>query len=324
MSTSPKPVRQGAMQENTKDVPRYGIPVRARSKISQTSRTRTVTPNPREVNRHTPMTMKTLFFALPAISPLVVLGWTPAPPPHLARHRRSAADAVVMMNSNMLSDIGDMLTGGKLVPQKSLPYGKSLTKDVTEKRRRTFAIQERLVSWTGEDFDVHDLDTNRPYVTVKGAMLHLPGKDKMRIVSNKSGQELAVLERKLLASKPTYDIYRGGSSEKIGWIEKAALSLTDTFDFHAQAEQGGLGPFKPPPAYKFEGDFLSRRFVVKNAKGEVVAKVSKDRLVEFDAFDHYQVQVAPGMDPVLVIACACTIDEEFDEEHKKKKQIGRE
>lgn len=36
---------------------------------------------------------------------------------------------------------------------------------------------------------------------------------------------------------------------------------------------------------------------------------------------------APGMDPALVIACACAIDEEFDEEHKerdeKQKARGR-
>ena len=59
---------------------------------------------------------------------------------------------------------------------------------------------------------------------------------------------------------------------------------------------------------------------MKNEKGEVVAKVTKDQLIEFDAFNHYQVQVAPGMDAVLVLACLCAIDEEFDEEHKAKKE----
>jgi uncharacterized protein YxjI len=59
---------------------------------------------------------------------------------------------------------------------------------------------------------------------------------------------------------------------------------------------------------------------MKNSNNEAVAKASKDGLFQFDEFNHYQVQVAPGMDAVLVIACLCAIDEEFDEEHKEKKK----
>ena len=81
-----------------------------------------------------------------------------------------------------------------------------------------------------------------------------------------------------------------------------------------------FGPIKPPAAYKLEGDFLDRRFVMKSDKGDTVAKITMDRLIEFDAFDHYQIRIAPGMDPILVVACACAIDEEFDEEHKKKRE----
>ena len=47
-------------------------------------------------------------------------------------------------------------------------------------------------------------------------------------------------------------------------------------------------------------------------------------MIQFDEFNHYQVQVAPGMDAVLVIACACAIDEEFDEEHKERKKKQEE
>ncbi len=47
-------------------------------------------------------------------------------------------------------------------------------------------------------------------------------------------------------------------------------------------------------------------------------KVTKHQLIEFDQLNHYQVQIAPGMDPVLVVACACAIDKEFDAKHKKQ------
>ena len=52
----------------------------------------------------------------------------------------------------------------------------------------------------------------------------------------------------------------------------------------------------------------------------VSLKLLMDRLIEFDEFDHYQIVVAPGMDPALVIACACAIDEELEEEHKERKR----
>lgn len=216
-----------------------------------------------------------------------------------------------------------MFTGGSLVDQTGvdLVYGKPLGELSND--RRTLAIQERAISFTGEDFDIHDLDVNAPYCSIRGAMLHLPGKDKMRVSSRRDGQVLATLDRKLLAMTPTYDIYRGDSGEKIGWLEKVGVAFTDTFEFHGEKE-GGFGPFRPPAAYKLEGGFLDRRFVMKNVKGDVVAKVTKDQIIEFDQFNHYQIELAPGMDPILVVACACAIDEEFDEEHKKKKeQEGR-
>jgi uncharacterized protein YxjI len=219
---------------------------------------------------------------------------------------------------NMFSDIGDMLSGGKLVPQTRLPHGDSLgpVRDETQ----TLAIQERALSFTGEDFDIYDATSNQLFCRVKGAMLHLPGKDKMRITLD--GQNVGELDRKVVAMTPTYDIYRG-NGEKIGWIEKTQISLTDTFDVYLEGK-GGFGLFKPPPAYRLEGDFIDRQFVMKNEQNEVAAKFTKDGIQFFDQFNHYAVSIAPGMDSVLVVACACAVDEEFDEDHKEKKRRAEE
>lgn len=238
-------------------------------------------------------------------------------------------ESITHLQMNIFSDIGDALTGGKLIPQNNLPYSpplcptNSINLDIASPS--TFAIQERAFSFTGEDFDIYCPERNSPIVRVRGAMLHLPGKDKMKIESD--GQEVAVLDRVLMAVSPTYDIYRGGSgAEKIGWIEKKVVSLTETFDVYMEGK-GGFGPFKPPPAYEITGNFLEKNFVMKNDNGEVVAKVNKDGLFQFDAFNHYQVQVAPGMDSIMVLACACAIDEELDErnaEQRKEEQEGQE
>ena len=98
--------------------------------------------------------------------------------------------------------------------------------------------------------------------------------------------------------------------------------MTDTFDVYMEGK-GGFGVtglFKPPPAYRIEGDFLDRNFAFRNEAGKVVARARMDGWVQFDEFNHYQVQVARGMDAMLVLACVCAIDEEFDEEHKKRKE----
>lgn len=250
---------------------------------------------------------------------LYVEGFVAAPAP------RSLGPPSITRRYNILNDIGDLISGqpNRLDAQDCLPYDpcfcgdKSLCPEV-----RTFAVQERLLSFTGEDFDVSDAGTGEPFVRVRGAMLHLPGKDKMRMMDASTGRELLVLDRKLIAATPTYDIYRGGGGEKIGWIEKKLIAMTDTFDIYMEGKGGfGItGVFKPPPAYRINGDFIDRNFVMRNDQDQVVARVSEDWILEFDAFNHYQVQVAPGMDSILVLAALCAIDEEFDEEHKAKKE----
>jgi uncharacterized protein YxjI len=137
-------------------------------------------------------------------------------------------------------------------------------------------------------------------------------------ITDTSGNVVVVMDRKLVALTPTYDLYRG-SSEKIAWIEKVAVALfRDCFEVHLEATPH-MGPIKGPAAYKLQGDFLDRQFVMKSDSDETVAVISKTGwFPQFDALNNYQVQVAPGMDVGLVVACVSAIDEEFDEEHQKR------
>ena len=191
--------------------------------------------------------------------------------------------------------------------------------DSDEPHIRTYALKERGLSFTGEDFDIYEITDgkNDPYARVRGALLHLPGKDKMSIRSITDGhdEEVGVLDRVIMARKPTYDIYRGGmDAEKIGWIEKKVDGLTHAFDVYMEGKGifGVTGLFKQTPAYELTGDFIDRNFIMKNAMGKMVAKVEADGCIQFDAFNYYQVHVGPGMDSMFVIACACAIDEELE------------
>jgi hypothetical protein len=64
---------------------------------------------------------------------------------------------------------------------------------------------------------------------------------------------------------------------------------------------------------------------MKSDKGQTVATFTKDGFFPQwnDNSNHYQVKIAPGMDVGLVVACACAIDEEFDEEHRKRDEEQR-
>ena len=159
------------------------------------------------------------------------------------------------------------------------------------------------------------------FVRVRGAMLHLPGKDKMRVSCSATGEQCVEMDRVMIAATPSYDLYRSDGT-KIGWIEKKLISFMDTFDVYMEGK-GGFGVtglFKPTPAYRIEGDFLDRNFSFKNEEGKIVARANMDGWVQLDIMNHYQIQVAEGMDALLALACVCCIDEEFDEEHQKRRE----
>ena len=182
-------------------------------------------------------------------------------------NRRSSSSSELHMNLFDMLGVGNKLDS---IDPSSLPIDPLCASDSIGDDVRCFAVAERLFSFTGEDFDIYEGGVS--FARVRGAMLHLPGKDKMRVVSSSLSSEIAVLDRVLLAMSPSYDIYNG-SSEKVGWLEKDKIALTDSFSLYK--EGAGIGPFKSPPAYRISGDFIDRNFVMKTEEGKVVARISK-------------------------------------------------
>mmetsp|Transcript_34350 Transcript_34350/g.77358 ORF Transcript_34350/g.77358 Transcript_34350/m.77358 type:complete len:259 (-) Transcript_34350:84-860(-) len=226
--------------------------------------------------------------------------------------------------TRLFNFLGDLLSGPKLESERNLPYDPPLCSALScSSETRTFAIKERPISFTGEDFDITEITNGNEedFVRVRGAMLHLPGKDKMTMTDCASNERKVAMDRVLIAATPSYDLYRSDGT-KIGWMEKKLISFGDCFDVFMEGK-GGFGVtglFKPTPAYRIEGDFLDRQFAFKSAEGKVVARASMDGWVQIDMMNHYQLQVSDGMDALLALACVCCIDEEFDEEHKKRRE----
>ena len=136
------------------------------------------------------------------------------------------------------------------------------------------------LSFTGEDFDIVDITGGQEtdFVRVRGAMLHLPGKDKMIISSPSTAEKSVIMDRVMIAATPSYNLIRASDGSKIGWLEKKLISFTDSFDVYMEGKGGFgfTGLFKPTPAYRIEGDFLDRNFVFKNEEGLIVARANVD------------------------------------------------
>ncbi len=215
-----------------------------------------------------------------------------------------------------LKHVSDMIeewvSGGPLVAQTELAHGEplggegSLTEDI-----KYLAVKERDLFIT-QKMDVQG--TDGPYCTIKGIELLLSGIDHMRFYLGK--KEVC----KIHNTRKTrgFNVYRGKSDEKVGWVEKVGdknygFYCETTTASNESSETTLLASTEP--AYTLSGDFINRRFLMKNKKGENVAKIKK-QLISFPAFDHYTVRIAPGMDPILVLACLYVIDEDIEENFK--------
>lgn len=208
--------------------------------------------------------------------------------------------------------IFELVTGGFLKPQEELPYGDSLAGPAhLSTEIRSLAIQERSLLFT-ESFRVWGK---------KGAFCKIR---RFKWFSNKDrfkfwvrGKHVATLKH--VADADSFEVLRGNTKEKIGRIEKSEKTENKFFVYPAPNATANATEAVEveKPMYTLQGDFIARRFTMRNAKNQCVAKIRK-QMIAFPRFDHFVARVAPGMDPVLVLACTCAIDQSIDQQKKEK------
>lgn len=151
-----------------------------------------------------------------------------------------------------------------------------------------YVLKQKLLAW-GDDFTIRD-ENNRDCYFVDGKVFAIG--DKLTI-HDAQGREVGRIEQRLLSLGTKYDIYRG--DRPMATVKKKRFTLfRDVFDVE-DAAAGDLDA---------EGDFfdLEYRFT---RDGRTVASVSKHF---FSFTDSYGVDIAPGEDDVLILACAVVID----------------
>jgi uncharacterized protein YxjI len=158
-----------------------------------------------------------------------------------------------------------------------------------------YVVRERLFR-LGEDSDITD-EAGQPALRVDGKVLSLGGRLVLR---DPAGRDAGQVRRKLAALRPAYEItIRGKTVAEVRKRLFTPFGERFTIDVH-----GADG-------MEIDGDLLSHEFTIQR-DGQIVATISKRWL---SMTTSYTVDVAPGEDDVLILACVLTLDLAIDAEH---------
>ena len=161
-----------------------------------------------------------------------------------------------------------------------------------------YLIRERLFA-IGQDFDITD-EHGRPVLRVDGKALSM--RERL-VVRDPDGREVAEVRRKLVATRPTYEVSIGG--EEAARIRKKLF--TPFVDRYTVDIPG-------PDDLEMVGDLFDHEYTVRRG-GAVVATVSK---AYFTMRDTYAVDVAAGEDDLLILASVLALDLAEDREREQR------
>ena len=160
-----------------------------------------------------------------------------------------------------------------------------------------YVIRERFFR-LGEDSDITD-ESGRPVFHVDGKVLTL--RDRL-VMQDMAGREVASVNRKLIALRPTYEISLAGR-EGAQLRKHFFTPFRDSFTIDVPG----------PDDLELEGSLLDHDFTIRRGD-QVVATVSKHWLTIRDA---YSVDVADGEDDVLILASVLALDLAEDRERER-------
>ena len=159
-----------------------------------------------------------------------------------------------------------------------------------------YLIREKFFH-LGEDSTILN-EAGQPIFEVDGKVLSLHNR---LIIRDRSGNEVASVHRRLLALLPTYEISRAG--QELATVRKHLISpFVDRFTVDLPG----------PDDLYITGSLFEHEYTITRAN-QVVATVSKHW---FTLRDTYGVEIAPGQDDVLILACVRALDLAEDRERE--------
>jgi len=152
-----------------------------------------------------------------------------------------------------------------------------------------YTLREKMFS-IGDDYWIERADGERAF-KVNGKALRI--RDTL-VIESPSGEELLTIQEKKLSVRDKMEIERDGNT--VVTIKKALVSpLRDRYSI--SVEEGD--------DMEAKGNIVDHEFEIKR-NGDKVAEISKRW---FRMRDTYGIEVAPGEDDALILACAVCIDQ---------------
>src|SRR6266571_1398970 len=149
-------------------------------------------------------------------------------------------------------------------------------------------MRQKLVSF-GDDYWIENALGQRVFF-VDGKAFRL--REHLDL-QDMQGNELAAIQEKVMHIKDTYSIYRNGNV--LATVKKALVApLRQRFDIHVAGAEN----------MEAEGNILDHEYEIHEGR-KWVAEVSK---TWFRVPDTYGVDIAPGADDILILACTVVID----------------
>ena len=152
-----------------------------------------------------------------------------------------------------------------------------------------YTLREKMFS-IGDDYWIERADGERAF-KVNGKALRI--RDTL-VIESPSGEELLTIQEKKLSVRDKMEIERDGNT--VVTIRKALVSPLR--DRHSISVEEG-------DDMEAKGNIVDHEFEIKR-NGDKVAEISKRW---FRMRDTYGIEVAPGEDDALILACAVCIDQ---------------
>lgn len=159
-----------------------------------------------------------------------------------------------------------------------------------------YVIREQFFR-LGEDSMITN-EAGQPVYEVDGKVLTL---HHTLVIRDTTGHEVAKVQKQLIALRPTYEITLGGQ-EQAEVRKKLFSPFVDRFTIDVPG----------PDDYEMKGSLFEHDFTISRG-GEVVATVSKAWI---SLTDTYGVDIAPGQNDLLILACVLALDLAEDEERR--------
>ena len=160
-----------------------------------------------------------------------------------------------------------------------------------------YVIREKFFH-LGEDSTILN-EAGQPILEVDGKVLSLHNR---LVIRDRNGNEVASVQRKLLALRPTYEISRAG--QELATVRKHLISpFVDRFTIDVPG----------PDDLHITGSLFEHEYTITRG-GQLVATVSKRW---FSLTDTYGVDIAPYQDDVLILASVLALDLAEDRERER-------